>query len=177
MTTEEEEALPSVAASPTSAVPDSDSIIPASERSISQLPPQPPPPPTAKVRVVVANDLVKQGEVRKDNNKKGDLLSSSRRICCFPSKLRWAAFRHSLVGFQTSSKSFREHARSSHKLRFDQTSFNSHDLFWSEEEARASPPPTVPGLFFFFFTYDVCTIVRKVTIPSAGKRAITDLCS
>jgi hypothetical protein len=131
--------------------------------------PQPPPPPPAKVRVVVANDVVKKGEVRKDNNK-GDLLSSSRRICCFPSKLRWAAFRHSLVGFQTSSKSFRKHARSSHKLRFDQTGFNSHDLFWSEEEVRASPPPTVSGLFFFF-TYDLCTIVRKVTILSARKRA------
>lgn len=131
--TTEEEAPPSVAASPTSAVPDSDSLIPESERSIPQLLPQPPPPPPAKVRVVVANDVVKKGEVRKDNNK-GDLLSSSRRICCFPSKLRWAAFRHSLVGFQTSSKSFRKHARSSHKLRFDQTGFNSHDLFWSEEE-------------------------------------------
>lgn len=177
MTTEEEEAPPSVAASPTSAVPDSDSIIPASERSIPQLPPQPPLPPTAKVRVVVANDVLKKGEIRKDNIKKGDLLSSSRRICCFPSKLRWAAFRHSLVGFQTSSKSFRKHARSSHKLRFDQTSFNSHDLFWSEEEVRASPSPTVSGLFFFFFTYDVCTVVRKVTILSAEKRAITDLCS
>ncbi len=155
--TTEEEAPPSVAASPTSAVPDSDSLIPESERSIPQLLPQPPPPPPAKVRVVVAND-------------KGDLLSSSRRICCFPSKLRWAAFRHSLVGFQTSSKSFRKHARSSHKLRFDQTGFNSHDLFWSEEEVRASPPPTVSGLFFFF-TYDLCTIVRKVTILSARKRA------
>ncbi|CAK9237063.1 unnamed protein product [Sphagnum troendelagicum] len=121
------EAPLTAAAARTTVVRESDCIPTSGRRSIPLLPLQ------QQLTVQqVANDMRGPAQVRQDSEN-----LSLRTSCGFPLKLGWPPFRH-LLGFQTSkSSSTKHHAppSSSEKLPHDQRSFNSDDLFWSDEES------------------------------------------
>ncbi len=119
----------------TTAVRESDFIPTSGRRSIPLLPLQ-----QQLTGQQVANDVRGAAQVHQDSEN-----LSLRTSCGFPLKLGWPPFRH-LLGFQTSkSSSTKHHAppSSSEKLPHDQRSFNSDDLFWSDE-VKEFPPPHQP---------------------------------
>ncbi len=127
------EAPLAAAATTTTAVRESDCIPTSGRRSIPLLHLQ------QQLTVQqVANDVMGAAQVCQDSEN-----LSLRTSCGFPLKLGWPPFRH-LLGFQTSkSSSTKHHAppSSSEKLPHDQRSFNSDDLFWSDEVKELPPPP------------------------------------
>lgn len=127
------EAPLAAAATTTTAVRESDCIPTSGRRSIPLLHLQ------QQLTVQqVANGVRGVAQVHQDSEN-----LSLRTSCGFPLKLGWPPFRH-LLGFQTSkSSSTKHHAppSSSEKLPHDQRSFNSDDLFWSDE-VKEFPPPT-----------------------------------